>query len=137
MNSVATSAYVRSVCWRPARALRSRGVARPGDLLAPLANGEELLGLTDARVISVTRDAEGALLRTPSVAQAVIDALIASLRDRKASLANFARFPHVERVRGKLLQLARSHAGAGRAGRMRMRRARRPPLPRARRARGA
>lgn len=84
-------------------------VAPAGDLLAPLANGEELLGLTDARVISVTRDAEGALLRTPSVAQAVIDALIASLRDRKASLANFARFPHVERVRGKLLQLARSH----------------------------
>jgi CRP-like cAMP-binding protein len=84
-------------------------VARDGDVLAPLADGVELRGLTYARVTAVTRDAERALLRVPAAAEAITHALVASLCDRKASLANFARFPHVERVRGKLLQLARSH----------------------------
>jgi CRP/FNR family cyclic AMP-dependent transcriptional regulator len=84
-------------------------VAPAGDVLAPLADGEQLRGLTDARVTAVTREAECALLRIPGAAQAVADGLVAALRDRKASLAIFARFPHSERVRGKLLQLARRH----------------------------
>ena len=84
-------------------------VAGPGEVLAPLASGEQLRGLTGARVTAVTRDAERALLRSPAVAEVIADALVAALRERKASLANFARFPHIERVRGKLLQLARSH----------------------------
>ena len=84
-------------------------VVGAGEVLAPLAAGEELRGLTDARVTAMTRDAERALLRIPAVAQLIADALVAALRERKASLANFARFPHVERVRGKFLQLARSH----------------------------
>ena len=84
-------------------------VAGAGAVLAPLATGEELRGLTAARVRAITRHAERLLLRIPAAAEALTDALVATLRDRKASLANFARFPHVERVRGKLLQLASAH----------------------------
>jgi CRP-like cAMP-binding protein len=84
-------------------------VATAGDVLAPLGSHEHLRGLTSARVTALSREAQRALMHIPAAAQAVTDALVAALRDRKASLANFARFPHVERVRGKLLQLARSH----------------------------
>ncbi len=84
-------------------------IAGPGDVLAPLADGEDLRGLTRARVTAVTPEAKRALMHIPAAAGAITDTLVDSLLDRKASLGNFARFPHMERVRGKLLQLARSH----------------------------
>ena len=84
-------------------------LAGAGEVLAPPANHEELHGLTDARLTAVSPDAQRVLMRIPAAAQAVTDALVAALRDRKASLAIFARFPHVERVRGKLMQLARAY----------------------------
>jgi CRP-like cAMP-binding protein len=84
-------------------------VAAAGDVLAPLGRHEDLRGLTSARVTAVSREAQRALMHIPAAAEAVTDALVAALRDRKASLANFARHPHGERLRGKLLQLARSH----------------------------
>jgi CRP-like cAMP-binding protein len=84
-------------------------VAGPGDVLAPPGDGQELRGLTRARITAVTRDAGRALMAVPEAATAVARALVEAVGDRQESLANFARFPHAERVRGKLLQLARSH----------------------------
>lgn len=84
-------------------------LAGPADVLAPPADREELRGLTPAPVTAVTAEAERTLLRYPGAAAAVTDALVEALADREKSLANFARHPHAERVRGKLLQLARAH----------------------------
>jgi CRP-like cAMP-binding protein len=84
-------------------------VAGPGEVLAPPGEGQELRGLTRARVTAVTRDAGRELMAVPGAAAAVARALVEAVGDRQESLANFARFPHAERVRGKLLQLAGSH----------------------------
>jgi CRP/FNR family cyclic AMP-dependent transcriptional regulator len=83
--------------------------AGPGDVLAPPGHGQHLRGLTDGCVTAVTRGAARALMTVPTAAAAVMRALLATVGDREQSLANFARLPHTERVRGKLLQLARSH----------------------------
>src|SRR5919201_582369 len=40
---------------------------------------------------------------------AIVDSLLEALRERQESLAQFANVIHAERVRGKLLQLARTH----------------------------
>jgi CRP-like cAMP-binding protein len=84
-------------------------IAGPGEVLAPPGDGQELRGLTRACVTAVTRDAGHELMAVPGAAAAVARALMEAVGDRQESLANFARFPHAERVRGKLLQLARSH----------------------------
>jgi CRP/FNR family transcriptional regulator, cyclic AMP receptor protein len=84
-------------------------LAGAGEVLAPPTSDEDLRSLAGARLTALSHDAQRALMRIPAAAEAVADALVAALRDRKASLTIFARFPHVERVRGKLLQLARSH----------------------------
>jgi CRP/FNR family cyclic AMP-dependent transcriptional regulator len=84
-------------------------LAGAGEVLAPPASDEELSSLTGARVTALSHDARRVLMRIPAAAEAVTDALVAALRERKASLTVFAHFPHIERVRGKLMQLARSH----------------------------
>jgi CRP-like cAMP-binding protein len=45
----------------------------------------------------------------PGAAAALGDALLDAVGDRERSVVNLARFPHSERVRGKLLQLARAY----------------------------
>jgi hypothetical protein len=42
--------------------------------------------------------------------------VLKALVDREESLDNFARFPHAEGVRGKLLQLARRHGKVTKEG---------------------
>ncbi len=84
-------------------------VAGPGEVLTPPAQGQELRGLTGGYVTAVTREAARALMAVPAAAAAVTQALVEAVGDRELSLANFARLPHTERVRGKLLQLARRH----------------------------
>ena len=84
-------------------------LAGAGEVLAPPASDEELSSLTGARVTALSHDARRVLMRIPAAAEAITDGLVAALRERKTSLKVFAHFPHVERVRGKLLQLARSH----------------------------
>ena len=84
-------------------------VAGPGAVLVPPTPGAELRALLRAQLTALTPDAESALLREPDAARAITTALVAAVRDREESLANLARFPHAERVRGKLLQLGREH----------------------------
>jgi hypothetical protein len=84
-------------------------IAGPGAVLVAPAGSAELRALAHARLTAVSPAAKRALLVEPGAAAAITAALVAAVRDREESLANFARFPHAERVRGKLLQLARSH----------------------------
>jgi CRP/FNR family transcriptional regulator, cyclic AMP receptor protein len=91
-------------------------LAEPGAVLVPPAADAGLTGLTPARVTAVSRGAYDALLREPRAAAALTSALFNAVCDREESLAAFARFPHVERVRAKLLQLARTHGKVTEAG---------------------
>jgi CRP/FNR family transcriptional regulator len=60
-------------------------------------------------VIAIPADLERALLHVPAAAEAIVDALLEELRERQQSLAHFGNVVHAERLRAKLLQLARTH----------------------------
>jgi CRP-like cAMP-binding protein len=84
-------------------------LAAPREVLLPPGPDDRLTAVTDARVTAVGDEAYRALLATPEAAATIADLLADAICERERSLETFARFPHVERVRGKLLQLARSH----------------------------
>ena len=81
----------------------------PGTLLPSPHLDEQLAALADSAVISVGPGVLHSLLRLPSAAAEIVDALLEGLRERQESLAQFSIVVHTERVRGKLLQLARTH----------------------------
>lgn len=85
------------------------GLCSAGTLLPPPQPNEQLVAIADAAVISLGREALRSLLQLPVVASAIVDSLLEALRERQESLAQFANVIHAERVRGKLLQLARTH----------------------------
>ena len=84
-------------------------VADAGSVLLPPAPAERLEAVTDARLRVVSGDSQAALLRRPEAAAAIVAALGEQLRERHESLAQFSSVRHVDRVRDKLLQLARTH----------------------------
>jgi CRP-like cAMP-binding protein len=84
----------------------------PGTLLPPLRGDEQLVALLDSAVIAIPVAVERTLLHVPAAAQLIVDALLEELRERQQSLAQFGNVTHAERLRAKLLQLARSHGTA-------------------------
>lgn len=98
--------------------IRSTGVEKRGVVLchagagallpAPLP-GETLHSLVDSRITLISEATYAGLLGYPVLAAVLSDALRATLRQNQDSLANFASVRHMERVRAKLLQLAREH----------------------------
>jgi CRP-like cAMP-binding protein len=84
-------------------------VADSGGVLLVPSGDQRLVALEDAAVLAVTADVWRRLLGRPAAAEAIGGALFEALRERELSLAQFAYVAHVERVRGKLLQLARVH----------------------------
>jgi hypothetical protein len=80
-----------------------------GTFLVPLALGERLEALTPCRLTLISADSLRALLGLPEVAEAIGDALAEALRERHATIRNCAYVRHSERVREKLLQLARTY----------------------------
>ena len=78
-------------------------------MLLPPAPGERLEAATDVRLTVLGDAAQAALLRVPAAAAALVGAFAEQLRERHESLAQFSSVRHVERVRDKLLQLARAH----------------------------
>ena len=84
-------------------------VAGAGAVLLTPGPGERLEAATDVRLTVVGDAAQAALLRVPGAAAGVVAALAEQLRERQESLAQFSSVRHVERVRDKLLQLAREH----------------------------
>ncbi len=85
------------------------GLAGTGAVLLPPDAHEELQALTDSSLTVVTPSAHEVLLRVPGVAAAVVEGIGDQLRERQESLAQFSIIRHVERVRYKLTQLARTH----------------------------
>jgi CRP-like cAMP-binding protein len=85
------------------------GFGSPGTLLPPPCSEERLVALADSMLISISPDVQRVLLRSPASAEAIVDALMEALRERQENLAQFASVVHTERLREKLLQLARAH----------------------------
>jgi CRP/FNR family transcriptional regulator len=84
-------------------------LAGAGSVLPCPGEGELLESLSAARVTVLSEDGLRELLADPAAAEALADALLAAVRDRQESLRWFGHVRHAERVRGKLLQLARDH----------------------------
>ena len=79
------------------------------EVLLPPGPDERLEALEDSWLTVVSPSALTALLRIPAASAIVVEALVEALRERQETIANFASVRHVERVREKLLQLARAH----------------------------
>ena len=78
-------------------------------VLPPPAWAEELVAVSECAIVAVTTEPYCRLLQLPTAALAIVQALLAELRQRDESLAQFANVSHAERLRAKLQQLARSH----------------------------
>jgi CRP-like cAMP-binding protein len=84
-------------------------VVGAGAVLTPPAIDDRLEVLAPTWLTALTPPAREALLKLPGAATALTDGLAAQLGDAFESLGHFASVRHVERVREKLLQLARTH----------------------------
>lgn len=83
-------------------------VATGGVLLPPTAD-DELVGVTRSRVRIISAASLDRLLSDSEGAQLVWNALRSALRRREELIASLSNTRHIERVRGKLLRLARDH----------------------------
>jgi CRP-like cAMP-binding protein len=88
----------------------------PGRILLPPTQAEVLFGLVDSRLVVIPTDALDQLLLLPSTARMLLDQLSTTLRQEQEAIANFASARHLERVRRKLFQLARSYGRVGHDG---------------------
>ena len=84
-------------------------LAGAGAVLPCPGEGELLETLSAARVTVLSEEGLRELLAEPAAAEVLADALLAAVRDRQESLRSLGHVRHAERVRGKLLQLARDH----------------------------
>ena len=91
-------------------------IAGRGDVLLPPAPDEALRALGPAAVRVLDGDARRGLLAAPETALALAEALASQLRDREESIAQLAWPLHGERLRAKLVQLARRHGRVTRGG---------------------
>jgi CRP/FNR family cyclic AMP-dependent transcriptional regulator len=90
--------------------------AGPGRIILPPAEEEILSGLVESRLTALSPLATSELMALPGAAQTLVEQLTASLGEKHESLSNFASARHSERVRRKLLQLARSYGRVARDG---------------------
>jgi CRP-like cAMP-binding protein len=77
--------------------------------LPPEAERRMVLGVVGEGSILAPPGPHEHLLRLPEVADALVDGLVETIRDRQESLGQFASVRHANRIRGKLMQLARVH----------------------------
>jgi CRP/FNR family cyclic AMP-dependent transcriptional regulator len=90
--------------------------AGPGKLVLPPGREEAVCAVDQATLTAVSEEALGRLLAVPLVARRILEQLGSTLAEKQEALANFALTSHVERVRRKLVQLARSYGHVGRDG---------------------
>ena len=90
--------------------------AGAGRILLPPAPDEVVVGLVRSRVMAIPADVHTQLLSVPGVAQRVVEQMTFALAEKQEAIGNFAHVRHVERVRRKLLQLARSYGHVVRDG---------------------
>jgi hypothetical protein len=99
---------VRSVPSSPSRPMITCEAAYGGIVLPP-ASAEVLEAILDSRLTLLPERVVSRLLMFPSLGDAVLRELAETLRRKQDSIANFGDVRHVERVRHKLLQLARDY----------------------------
>jgi hypothetical protein len=80
-----------------------------GGIALPPASDEVLHAILDSRLTLLSAEAVSRLLAFPGVGEAVLQQVAETLRRKQDSIANFGEVRHVERVRHKLLQLARDY----------------------------
>jgi Crp-like helix-turn-helix domain len=90
--------------------------AGPGAVVLPPAEDEALVAVSDCVIHCISADDRTRLLRDPETATALLDAFGDTLRQKHVSIANMARLHHVDRVRLKLIELARDHGRVGKDG---------------------
>jgi CRP/FNR family transcriptional regulator, cyclic AMP receptor protein len=84
-------------------------------LVAPMAR-ERLGALADARLILISASTQKRLFESPTAARVIVEAVEGGVRNCRESLAQFGSRRHIDRVRLKLLQLARAHGKVGSDG---------------------
>jgi hypothetical protein len=105
---------------RIARADSTRSVitceAGPGRVLLPPVEEEVLFGLVDSRLIAISDEALEELLALPGAARRLLEQMAATMGQNQEAIGNFVDTRHMERVRRKLLQLARLYGRVGHDG---------------------
>jgi CRP-like cAMP-binding protein len=91
-------------------------MAGPGSILLGPAAHETLVALADSRLTLISASVQRRLLEISAAANALIEGIGAGLRDCRESLAQFGSGRHADRVREKLMQLARTHGKVGTEG---------------------
>jgi CRP/FNR family cyclic AMP-dependent transcriptional regulator len=81
----------------------------PGRVVLPPASEEVLVALVDWKLTVISPEALDALLALPGVAKTLLEQLAVTLGQKQEAIGNFGSKRHIERVRRKLLQLARSY----------------------------
>lgn len=90
--------------------------AGAGSLVLPPGEEELLTALTDATVVPISTEERETLLASPDGARLIVDGLAETLRQKHGAIASMSRLHHVDRVREKLIELAREHGRVGRDG---------------------
>lgn len=90
--------------------------AGPGRVVLSPGSEEVLFGLVDSQLAVISREALDALLGLPGAARTLLEQLAGTLGDNQEAIGNFGIRRHVDRVRRKLLQLARNYGRVARDG---------------------
>jgi CRP-like cAMP-binding protein len=88
--------------------------AAPGALVLPPQESETLAALTDATLATISAERRDCLLERPEAARMLLDGLADTLRQKHATIASMSRLHRSDRIRDKLLELARLHGRVGR-----------------------
>lgn len=88
--------------------------AGPGRVVLPPASEEVLFALVDSKLTVIAPEALDALLALPGMAKTLLGQLALTLGQQQGAIGYFANTRHVERVRGKLMQLARNYGRVAR-----------------------
>jgi hypothetical protein len=90
--------------------------AGSGTIILPPGHDEVLVALIVATLALITGEVRDRLLQSPDSARRLVDGLAQTLRQKQAAIASMSRLHHVDRVREKLIELAREHGRVGREG---------------------
>jgi hypothetical protein len=90
--------------------------AATGSVVLPPGEDEKLVALTDATIATISANARDGLMSSPDAARLLVDGLVDTLKQKHDTIAGLSRVHHVDRVRGKLIELARDHGRVGRDG---------------------
>jgi CRP/FNR family transcriptional regulator len=88
----------------------------PGTFLPFIAPSHDIVALVESRVTVITVDVYEQLIELPGAAQALVRGIEATVRQKQRTILVLASSHHVDRLREKLLQLAKDHGRVGRDG---------------------